>query len=164
MNPGAGVRWGYAGPWYAEILPDGFDPLEQKVAFTCAHGLQVLSVALDDLRQRSSDQLAALTERLGAAGIVVSPYVTPDYLRTDARDLERETADVGDFLARHPRLFAGSIVKTVARAGHRFERQEPLETRLGRLAEALHRWRGPAGSGRCRWGSRITVTSIAATW
>lgn len=133
-----GPRWGYAGPWYDEITPlKGSDPIAQKVAFTRRHELGLVSLGLHELRARPEAELERLADDLATDGLAIAPHFGFRTLAISPAEADREAAAVGEFLRRHARLFSGTIVKTYAQAGHRFDKAAPWPEKRQRMARAL---------------------------
>jgi sugar phosphate isomerase/epimerase len=131
------MLWGYANGWYPEFLTRDEDELYAKLKFLLDHDLQETGVALDEVAVLTDEERDRLGTFLEDNGLHLTPSVWFDYLNTDEDEARREAEKIAaDLRTCGPVMRAWSVM-TKAGAGHRFDRNQPLEEKLERLCRSM---------------------------
>ena len=138
------MQWGYAGPWYGQLLKLGptpgegpIDLLRTRLAVLRKFGLTSTGESLTHLTAQAPATLDALADELSEHDQSVLLYAGYRYLETNPDRAAREADAIGQHLDRIAEAVGCRLVMTTPHAGHRFDRQLPLEEKLDLLAMAL---------------------------
>jgi sugar phosphate isomerase/epimerase len=131
------IEWGFAGPWYGQLMTLDKDQLQARLKFLRKYDLKVVSMGLRQIEQMENVQRESLAQFLSDNRMQVIPYVGFDYLKSDAAEIERQAQDHATALSTHLPWMKSTIAVTTPRAGHRFDRTAPLEEKMERLSTAL---------------------------
>ena len=129
--------WGYACPWYGEFLALDEDPLYARLKFLVEHDLTVTGVPISEIADMTDAERDLVAQFLVDHSLQLAPHVGLGYISSEAEAVKRETEAIVNALERYLPLLRGTIVKTTAGAGHRFDRDPPLEAKLERMSSAL---------------------------
>ena len=131
------MRWGYAMPWYGEFLQYDTEPLFARLKFLLAHDLHVTSIGLQQVLSMSEQERERLSAFLHQNDLQLCPLIGFNYLTATPDEAREQTEYIIEGLRQHSSWMRGSIVHTAAHAGHRFDRQLPVEAKLERLGTVL---------------------------
>ncbi len=129
--------WGYANGWWPQFLTRDDDELYAKLKFLLAHDLQETGVPLSEVSERSDAERGRLGGFLAENDLHLTPSVWFDYLHADEDEARRKAEDIaGDLETCGPLLRAWSVM-TKAGAGHRFDRNPPIEEKMERICRSI---------------------------
>lgn len=129
--------WGFAGPWYGELIPYKGDVFQEKLEFLARYNLNVASAGLRQVVELSPERQDWLLSFLTEHNMQLCPYIGWNYIETDGDEAQRKTEEtIANLQTWLPQLNS-SIVITGPGPGHRFDRTRPVEEKLERLSNAL---------------------------
>ncbi len=136
--------WGYAGVWYGPFQVRDGQPVKDEPEATFArleflrrYGLQCLHVGLRSLTSWSAADLDRLGATLAEHDLHLTLGVGYAYLTATDDEIARAIDDTAALLDRFAALVRCPLAYTTPRAGHRFDRQMPVEAKLARLSRSL---------------------------
>ena len=129
--------WGYASPWYGEFCTQDENRLYARLKFLAAHDLRCTEESIQSIADMADSERDQLGQFLTDHNLQLNPQVGFNYVDSDPDTIRRRTDAIVDDLRKYLPLMRGTIVQTGARAGHRFDRQMPLEKKLERLSSVL---------------------------
>lgn len=131
------MKWGFAGPWYGQLMTHDKDPLQARLKFLRHHNLNVVGMGLRQIETMDETQRNNLAQFLSDSDMELIPHVGFDYLHADADEAKRQAESVATSLSTHLPWMKSTIAVTTPRAGHRFDRVMPLPEKLERLSGSL---------------------------
>ncbi len=131
------MLWGYANGWYPEFLTRDEDKLYAKLKFLLDHDLQETGVLLEEVAERSVRERDRLGAFLRDNDLHLTPTVWFDYLNADEGEARRQTEEIAAALRTCGPLMRAQSVMTYAGAGHRFDRNPPVEEKIERICRSI---------------------------
>ncbi|HEX8236567.1 MAG TPA: TIM barrel protein [Abditibacteriaceae bacterium] len=131
------IRWGFAGPWYGQLMTLDKDAFQARLKFLQKYDLKVVGVGLRHIEQMEVAQRESLAQFLSDNDMEIVPHVGFDYLKASADEIAREAQALATALSTHLPWMKSTIAVTTPRAGHRFDRTMPLSEKMERLSKAL---------------------------
>jgi hypothetical protein len=163
VNP---MRWGFAGPWYGQLMTHDKDPLQARLKFLRHHGLNVVGMGLRQIENMTGAQRDSLAQFLSENGMEVTPHVGFDYLQADADEAKRQAEAVATSLSTHLSWMKSTIAVTTPT---RRSSLRPRAASAGKVGSVCRRSlallaEGPATNLACRFGIENTAFTTAPTW
>jgi sugar phosphate isomerase/epimerase len=131
------MLWGYAGPWYGKILEQDEDPLFSRLNFLRKHELKVGFVGLQSIVEMEQSDHERLGSFLRDYDLRLCPIAGFDYLGAEAKRANELADQVARDVERVMPMLRGTMVMTVGRAGHRFDRELGVSEKLERLSHGI---------------------------
>ncbi len=138
------MQWGFAGPWYGQLLklapPPGDGPIDAlltRLRVLREFGLTSTGESLNHLAGLAPAVFEQLADALQQHRQSLLLYAGYRYLETTPERAEREAEALGQHLDRLAAAVNCRLVMTTPRAGHRFDRERPLPEKMDLLATAL---------------------------
>ena len=136
--------WGFAGPWYGEFTEKNGrhtkDENEQRyiqLEFLQRYGFKCTGMPLKRFAALEEAERDKLAQYLADHDLCYSAGVGYKYLEADEDECKRQAEEHAALLQTCVPQLRSPICTTGPHAGHRFDREMPVEEKLERLSRAL---------------------------
>ncbi|MCL2664358.1 MAG: sugar phosphate isomerase/epimerase [Defluviitaleaceae bacterium] len=147
-----GVRWGYALGWYGEIYGlKGESDLMGKLKFLKKYNFKSTHASVKMIDGMSDADREEIFSFLAENDLDLMPSAGFNYLAASDDEAKSETDMQLKLLDKYVPLLRNRIVHSGLAAGHRFDRERPLDETLGKLSERI----GPLAEGCAQIGTPL---------
>jgi sugar phosphate isomerase/epimerase len=130
--------WGYALVWYGDFLTLDADPMYARLKFLKEHGFKFTGMSVGELSKLDDAALDRLGQFLVDNDLRITPGAGYRYATVTPDEAKSNTERIAASLQRLLPVIRGTIVTTGAwGAGHRFERNMPLDEKLEKIGKGI---------------------------
>ena len=130
--------WGFAGPWYGDLYDHTRpDRLMARLEALAGFGIPMMSAHLNALAEMDEAEADRVAQFVADRDMHVNVGVGHARWDADADEARRVADDVAARLPAFATRLRSRICHTGAGAGHRFDRQAPVEEKLAGLSRVL---------------------------